>query len=227
MIGLLVTVAILVVVGALTAGVVVLAGRSKENFVRSNQVVPDRPTRAPTGWLGSHDPEAVLHRRLIESMKALRANTDFDDDGGLLDLRVELEQQAVAIDDRLVAIAALPRLRRGDPLDQATRAVDLVETAVSELAARSAAEAEPALNAVVDRIRERTTLIDQIRAELDSLPAPATEPATAPESGPVGSGPVESGPVESGPVETGSVESGPDETGPGGTGSTGEAGSSF
>jgi hypothetical protein len=108
-------------------------------------------------------------------MAALRANQAFDDDGALLDVRVELEEQALSLDDELVAVAALPRARRHDPLARVTEAVDTIEAAVTELASRSAVEAGPRLQEVLRRIRERTSLIDEIRAELDQLPAPAAE----------------------------------------------------
>lgn len=179
-------------VAVVAAAAVALAVAVKRNAGQANQVIPGRPTRAPEAWAGSHDPEAILHRRLRDAMAALRANQAFDDDGSLLDLRVELEVQAVALDDRLVSVAALPRLHRGGPLAEATQAVDLIETAVAELATRSAKDAAPALRAVLDRIRERNGLLSEIQAELDRLPdsqvspeqgaprPPSTAPDTAP-----------------------------------------------
>ena len=62
-------------------------------------------------------------------MAALRANRAFDDDGALLDVRVELEEQAVALDDELVAVAALPRLHRHEPLARVPEAVNPIATA--------------------------------------------------------------------------------------------------
>ena len=162
--------AAVVVVAAGAVGAFALASRSKKSFAEANQVIPGRPTRAPASWAGSHDPEAVLHRRLRDAMAALRANRAFDDDGALLDVRVELEEQAVALDDELVAVAALPRLHRHEPLARVTEAVNTIETAVAELASRPAVDARPRLEEVLNRIRERATLVDEIRAELDQLP---------------------------------------------------------
>lgn len=196
----------LAVAAAATVAAVV-AVSVKRNAGHANQVVPGHVSRAPESWAGSHDPEAILHRRLRDAMVALRSNQTFDDDGGLLDLRVELEVQAVALDDRLVSIAALSRLHRGGPLADATQAVDLIETAVAELTTRSAKDAAPALRAVLDRIRERNSLLGEIQAELDRLPAPQIgfeqgapqAPPTAEEAGPATP---ESTPTQQSPGET-------------------------
>jgi hypothetical protein len=177
MIGLVLLLALVVAVAG-AVGAVALAMRSRRQFVAANELIPGRPTRAPASWAGSHDPEAVLHRRLRDAMAALRANQAFDHDGGLLDVRVELEEQALAIDDELVAVAALPRLHRHEPLRKVTEAVNSIETAVAELASRAVTESGPRLEDVLRRIRERTTLVDEIRAELDQLPDAGTDPAT-------------------------------------------------
>ena len=115
-------IAAVVVVAAGAVGAYALASRSKKDFADANQVIPGRPTRAPASWAGSHDPEAVLHRRLRDAMAALRANQRFDDDGALLDVRVELEAQALVLDDELVSVAALPQAHRHDPLARVTEA---------------------------------------------------------------------------------------------------------
>ena len=219
---LLVVVLALVVLAGGVAGGVILANRARRNFQArqqaSNQVVPGRVTRAPESWLGSHDPEAVLHRRLRDAMAALRANDAFDNDGALLEVRVELEEQALALDDQLVSVAAVPRLHRSEPLARVTEAVAMIEKAVSELATRSALESAPRLDAVLDRIKERVSLIDEIRTELDRLPAPAGSSAPAePSSSPVAEAPSPAGEV-SGPASRGSRS-----TGTGGSTGTGSA----
>ncbi|MEO6987243.1 MAG: hypothetical protein ABI239_01190, partial [Aquihabitans sp.] len=164
------------------------------NYERSNQVVPGVPSSAPTSWLGSHDPEARMHRRLVEAMKALRANQSFDQDGGLLDLRVELEQQAVAIDAELVATAALPLALRQEPLQTLAGAVETIEHAVAGLATTSAAEVGERLQRVLEDLRFRTSTVAQARAALDEIdaasgdvdqegqtqPPPATDPGSTP-----------------------------------------------
>lgn len=175
---LLLLVLIVLVVGGAAAFAYALASRSRRQYAEANEVIPGRPTRAPASWAGSHDAEAVLHRRLRDAMAALRANRSFDDDGGLLDVRVELEAQALAIDDELVAVAALPRLHKAEPLAKVTEAVSTIETAVAELASRSITDAGPRLDEALRRIRERTSLVAEIRSELDRLPAPEEQPPT-------------------------------------------------
>lgn len=189
----LVMVAVVAVVAALAAGASALAKRAKRDYDAGNTTVPGRSGTVPDSWGGSHDPEARLHRRLVDAMAALRANQSFDDDGALLDLRVALEQQALALDERLVATAALPAHLKADPLAQVTEAVDEVERTVADLATTSAADARPALEAALEDLRMRTTLLSEVQAQLDAVPnaddeadavppAPTTQPAVPPQS---------------------------------------------
>ncbi|MGI8756804.1 MAG: hypothetical protein ACR2MB_13295 [Acidimicrobiales bacterium] len=185
---------VLLLVLAATGAVVyyaLLARQAVQGYKASNQVVPGRPTSAPSSWAGSHDACALLHRRLIVAMAALRANQAFDDDGALLDLRVELEQQALAIDERLVAIDALPAPGRAEPLTQVTAATAAIEQAVTDLASRSVADLKPAVDAALADLRERTTALDDIRRELD-----ATDPSV------VGPGATSTDPTSTDPTRT-------------------------
>lgn len=187
--GFLALAVLLVVAGVVVAGV--LALRGKAAYEASSRLGPNLSSAAPTSWAGSHDPEARLHRRLRDALAALTANQAFDDDGRLLDIRVELEQQAVALDDQLVATAALPLTVRSEPLQRIAGAVASLEQAVADLAGASASEAAGRLTAALDDIRFRTGTVAQARAALDALPAapspgiaeptmPTTSPPTAP-----------------------------------------------
>lgn len=180
----------IVVLAAVAAVVVagVLALRGKSKYDASNQLIPGVSTSAPGSWAGSHDPEARLHRRLRDALAALAANQAFDDNGTLLDLRVELQQQAIALDEQLVATAALPLNLRADPLERISGAVGSIEQAVAGLAGASATEAASRINRVLEDVTARTGLVAQARAALDELgplpggapamptPAPVTEP---------------------------------------------------
>lgn len=186
------------VAAALAVIAVRAATKMQANYERSNEVVPGVSSPAPTSWLGSHDPEARLHRRLVDAMKALRANQSFDQDGGLLDMRVELEQQALAIDAELVATAALPLALRQKPLQTLAGAVETIEHAVAGLASTSAAEVGDRLRRVLEDLRFRTSTVAQARAALDEIdaatsdvdqdsqtpPPPTTDPGSAPGSMP-------------------------------------------
>lgn len=221
MMGALVVLALVAVAGALVAGAVVLARSSKAEYAEANQVVPGRPTRAPASWAGSHDPEARLHRRLRDAMAALRANQAFDDDGSLLDVRVELEEQALLLDDDLVAVAALPSHARQGPLSQIGDAVGMIESAVADLASRSAVEAGPRLQEALRRIRDRTSLVDDIRSELENLPevAPQAPSATGEAAAPEAPTPSASAPAAPAPPP----DQGSDRGQQGQTGQTGQA----
>ncbi|MCU1356641.1 MAG: hypothetical protein JWM89_2059 [Acidimicrobiales bacterium] len=194
----------LVVIVALVAvaGAVILAVRSKQDYDAGNVSVPGRSGAVPESWGGSHAPEALLHRRLVAAMEALRANQSFDDDGGLLDLRVELEQQAIALDERLVAAAALPEALRAEPMAQAADATDRIEHAVAELAGRIAADAIPALQAALDEIRERTALVGEARNDLDAQDAAPAAPAAPPQTSPPQSAPPQTSPSQTSPPQT-------------------------
>lgn len=166
--------------GVAIAGVIAL--RNMRAFERDSQLVAGVASSAPTAWAGSQDLEARLHRRLRDALLALDANQAFDDDGGLLDLRVELQQQAMVLDEQLVATAALPAHLRTDPLEQLTGAVGVIEQAVADLATSSAHDAAARVSAALEDVRSRTGLVAQARAALDSLDNPATE--TRPEQQP-------------------------------------------
>ena len=91
-------------------------------------------------------------------MVALTANQAFDFDGNLIDLRVEMEHEAMALDEQLVATAALPISVRREPLSRIAEAVGVFELAVADLADTSAAEAAARLSRVLDDVRTRTGL---------------------------------------------------------------------
>jgi len=92
-----------------------IALRNAQDFSDANEVIPGVPTRAPKEWAGAHSAEARLHRRLRDAMTGLRANPALDDPS-LLDVREALQREALAIDDQLVAVAALPPRVRDEPV---------------------------------------------------------------------------------------------------------------
>lgn len=182
--------AVLVLVALGLAFAMALAKRSKVDYDAGNVTVPGRSSAVPESWGGSHDPEAVLHRRLVTAMAALRANQTFDDDGGLLDLRVSLEQQALDLDQRLLAVAALPAAQKSTPLGHADEAVTSIEQAVADMATRSSTDAAASLQSALDQARERIALIGMAQAELDAPAAAAPAPPVvgAPDSPTQGTG---------------------------------------
>lgn len=163
--------AVLVVLVVLGAAVGVASIR--RHYAASNEVVPGVASTAPAEWAGAHTPEALLHRRLRDAVVALRANPELDA-ASLHDARVTLEQHALTVDQRLVAVAALPAGVRAEPLASVTSAVDALEKAVASLAAARAGEAAASVDAAVRDVNERVALLAAARAELeDPPPAPA------------------------------------------------------
>ena len=128
----------ILVVAAGIAGAAALAVRSKRKFQSDNEVIPGRPTTAPAAWAGAHTPEARLHRRLVAVVTALRAHPLLEEGTGMLEARVTLEEQVAAIDEQLIAVAALPARVRTDPLGRIEEQVALAEQAAADLAAAGA-----------------------------------------------------------------------------------------
>jgi len=196
----------IVVIGVAVVGAAVVIGgkkaaaRVRAGYERTNQVVPGIASAAPTSWLGSHDPEAKLHRRLIDAIAALHTTQSFDTLGTYLDLRVEIEQQAVAIDNELVATSTLPVNLRDEPLARLTAAVAGIEEAVAEVGRAAASGGAEGIDRLLDRVRDRTGSgpgsLDRTQAALEELerrdpaapPAPQDEPGTEPGSQPGQSG---------------------------------------
>lgn len=144
-----------------------VALRNAQDFSDANEVIPGHPTQAPKAWAGAHSREARLHRRLRDAMTALRANRALDEPA-LVPVREALEREALAVDDRLVAAAALPKGVRDQPLDQVSRAVEAIERAVADVVAQRAPGATGTEQALAD-VRARLLAVEQARAELEGL----------------------------------------------------------
>jgi hypothetical protein len=126
-------VVLVVLVLAVLGGAAAVVSSTRRRYMLANQIVPGTATRAPASWAGAHTPEARLHRRLRDAVTALRANPAMED-AWALESRVSLEQHALAVDERLIAVAALPEGVRAEPLRTVVAAVDAVEAAVASLA---------------------------------------------------------------------------------------------
>jgi hypothetical protein len=154
----------LVLVVVVAAGWLVVA-RIKRGQTIANRILPGVATHAPKEWVGAHSKEAKLHRRLRDAMTSLRAISAIED-GSLLDLRVNLEQEALAVDDQLIAAAALPARVRDEPLSTVEQAVAAVEDAVGVFASAAAQTNAAALQASVTQVRDRMAIAERIRDSL-------------------------------------------------------------
>ena len=80
----------------------------------------------------------------------------------MLDARVSLEQHALAVDDRLIAVAALPKDVRDEPLAAVAAAVDAVEAAVASVVAGPPQAAERSgLDRALAEVEHRVASLEQ------------------------------------------------------------------
>lgn len=154
-----VAVVVLVVLAALVvSGVVLFVGlltqRSRSAQQRHSELVPGRPGGAPREWALSHDPEARLHRRMVDALASVRAVEPL---GGLAvtDLRVQLELYAELLDQRLVGASSVTGTVHGPALDAVARDVDELEQVAGQVVVlASAGSPDPgALDALGGRLR--------------------------------------------------------------------------
>jgi hypothetical protein len=129
----LIIVALLVLsIAAVGVFSVMLAARSKKEFAEQNEVVPGQKSPAPASWAGAHSREAKLHRRLGDAVRGARANPRFVE-LGLASQMNTIEAEALAIDERLVAAASLPRSHKEPAIDDLEAHVDELESTIAEM----------------------------------------------------------------------------------------------
>lgn len=162
---LLIMLGVLVLVGGVIAILMVLARHQKQTIAYDNEVVPGVPSNAPPSWAGSHDPEARLHRRLRDAVRALR-NVNAYDTASSVNLRAGLEQSALAVDNHLVAISALPQSHRDQALVAVTDSVAAIEAGVAQYVS---ATTKPDPVAFENGLQGVQTSIDAITQKLAAL----------------------------------------------------------
>ncbi|MFF3568889.1 hypothetical protein ACFYXQ_14045 [Nocardia jiangxiensis] len=165
MVLLLILLALLVLVGGVVAIVTVIARHQKQSIAYDNQIVPGMPSNAPSSWAGSHDPEARLHRRLRDAIRALHGVNAYDT-ASSVNLRAGLEQSALAVDNHLIAIATLPQTHRDQALPDATAAVEAVEAGVAQYVSATTKPDPVAFEAGLQGVQ---TSIDAITQNLAAL----------------------------------------------------------
>ena len=163
---------VIIVVFSIVAAVAYAALRNAQDFSDANEIIPGTPTRAPKAWAGAHSQEARLHRRLRDAMVVLRENASLDDPS-LASARSALEREALAIDDALVGIAALPKQHREARMPDVASAVEAVEEAVADVVAMRGPALRDARAGVAD-VQARLALIVAAREELAALAPGAT-----------------------------------------------------
>lgn len=157
---------------AVVAVVAYVALRNAQDFSDANEVVPGVKTNAPKGWAGAHSPEARMHRRLRDAVAALQANASLDDPA-MAPVRSSIEEQAIGVDERLIAAAALSKQHREEPLRQIDKAVHAIESAVAGVVELRG----PSMGAIdqgLEDVRARMLNVEAARAELEALSQPSS-----------------------------------------------------
>lgn len=185
----LITALLVLSVAAIVGFGVALAVRSKQEFATQNEVVPGRPSPAPANWAGAHTREAKLHRRLGDAVKGAHENPRFVE-LGLAPQMAQIDAQALAIDERLVAAAHLPATHKDAAIDAIEAHVVELEQAIADLVmgisvSDSREQLEQAVSAADVRLQalaEARAIVEQADREAlgivdDSATEPATEPA--------------------------------------------------
>jgi hypothetical protein len=160
---------LLAAVGAIVVFGVALTLRSKKDFDDANEVVPGVKSAAPASWAGAHSSEAKLHRRLGESVRAARNNPRLVE-LGLSAQTKQIESEALAIDERLVAAAHLPASHRSDAVAALEPHVVALEEAVATLiTGTTVGQSKALLESVVSEADIKLQALAQARAEVEQL----------------------------------------------------------
>jgi hypothetical protein len=170
----LVSLLLLVAVAAIVAFGVALTVRSKKDFDDANEVVPGVKSAAPASWAGAHSAEAKLHRRLGDAVRAARNNPRLVE-LGLSAQTKQIESEALAIDERIVAAAGLPVSHRADAVTALEPRVVALEDAVSTLiTSTTVGQSKALLEQVVSEADIKLQALAQARAEVEQLDQQAT-----------------------------------------------------
>jgi len=159
---------------------VALTARSKRDFDEQNEVVPGVRSPAPASWAGAHSREAKLHRRLGATVRSARANPRFIE-LGLAEQTASIEAEALAIDDRLVAAAALSEPHKSEALDVLEATVAELDQTVAELVTSVTVEdSKELLQHSVSVADERLRALAEARAEVERVDREASGTSAPP-----------------------------------------------
>lgn len=166
---------ILLAMGVTAALAVVLAVvLTRRALERRNRVSPATPSAAPASWLGAPSAPARLHRRLRAAVAvAQAAAAAAPDSEHVVDNARALEQQAVALDARIVAVGRIAAKQRKQHLAPLVAEVTKVETAASTLSVHAVQAQAPLLAAgqssPMDELYERIEAMEAARREVSAI----------------------------------------------------------
>lgn len=173
---------VIAVVGIVGFGVA-LAVASKRQFSEQNEIVPGTKSPAPVSWAGAHSREAKLHRRLGDAVKGAHENPKFVELGLGAQMK-SIEAEALAIDERLVAAAALSAAHKDAAIDPLEANVVELETTIADMVMGvSVADSKELLEQAVSAADIRLEALAQARAEVEQVDRAASgtiDPVPAP-----------------------------------------------
>lgn len=149
-------------VGGMGGALAVRARRDRDDRL---EVVPGVASNAPAEWAGAHSPEARLHRRLGDAVRAMRAQAAL---ASVAEQRVAMEQEALRIDARLIAVAGFPGERRDRSIAEVSVLVDRFEAAVADLVEAALGDTST-LESVISESEVRLRALEEARAEVERL----------------------------------------------------------
>lgn len=159
---------VIAVVGIVGFGVA-LAVRSKQEFSAQNEIVPGVKSPAPASWAGAHSREAKLHRRLGDAVKGARQNPRFVELGLAAQMK-SIEAEALAVDERLVAAAALPESHREDAIDALEATVVELESTIADMVTGiTVSDSKELLQEAVSAADIRLEALAKARAEVEQV----------------------------------------------------------
>ena len=165
----IITALLVLAVAAIVGFGVALAVRSKREFGEQNQVVPGVTSPAPASWAGAHTREAKLHRRLGDAVKGAHANPRFVELGLAAQMRA-IDAEAMAIDERLVAAAALPASHRDAAIDALEANVIQLESVIAEtVTSITVADSRQQLEQAVSAADIKLQALAEARAEVELI----------------------------------------------------------
>ena len=143
---------------------VALSVRGKRDFAKQNEVVPGRAS-----WAGAHSPEAKLHRRLADAVRAVNGNPRLGELGLSMQTK-QIEAEAMAIDERLVAAAGLPSSHRAVAVAEFEPHVKALEDAVATLIkSTTVSDSKQLLEQVISEADLQVQALAQARAEVEAI----------------------------------------------------------
>ncbi len=181
--------AVVLVAVAVVGGVALALVLKLRSLARRNRVSPDQPTQAPMLWLWSMSHAARSHRRLQRVAAAARAAQAAAGGTGaqMVDLAIDLERQACALDDQIVLATRFPtsdRVRRLYQLDHSVKELETLAMRITILTGHFSAQVPLGAQPLAERVHLMEEALDEVhriaaeaRAEVDALGPPALLPA--------------------------------------------------